>query len=164
MPNMWRKQMDEFKAKPIIDGKFWIIEDHGNKVGTLAKDETDKFVFNTSSDRSVFKDVKSIEKRFGKNFFVSAKKEEPETKNEIYGFNTNCEPHNPMYDVKKKLPLFTKSDASKSVYCAGYYAIKFEKGWVRSFCPKLITIQRYEYRGPFKTEIELRQVLSNVSR
>ena len=69
-----------------------------------------------------------------------------------------------MYDIKKKLPLFTKSDASKSVYCAGYYAIHFEKGWVKSFCPKLITIQRYEYKGPFKTDLELRQVLSNVNR
>jgi len=157
--------MDEFKAKPIIDGKFWIIEDHGNKIGTLQKDDTDKFVLNAKNTRSVFKDIKSLEKNFGKNFFISAKKDdETVTINEIYGFNTNCEPHNPMYDVKKKLPLFTKSNASKSVYCAGYYAIKFDKGWVRSFCPKLITIQRYESKGPFKTEIELRHILSNINK
>lgn len=157
--------MDEFKAKPIIDGKFWIIEDHGNKIGTLQKDDTDKFVLNAKNTRSVFKDIKSLEKNFGKNFFISAKKDdETVTNNEIYGFNTNCEPHNPMYDVKKKLPLFTKSNASKSVYCAGYYAIKFDKGWVRSFCPKLITIQRYESKGPFKTEIELRHILSNINK
>lgn len=156
--------MDEFKAKPIIDGKFWIIEDHGIKIGTLQKDESDKFVLNAKNIRSVFKDIKTLEKNFGTNFFISSKKDEPETTNEIYGFSTNCQPHNPMYDVKKKLPLFTKSNASKSVYCAGYYAIKFEKGWVRSFCPKLITVQRYDYKGPFKTELELRQVLSNVNR
>jgi hypothetical protein len=60
--------------------------------------------------------------------------------------------------------LFTKSNASKSVYCAGYYAIKFDKGWVKSFCPKLITIQRYENRGPFRTELELKQELVNVNR
>ena len=58
-----------------------------------------------------------------------------------------------MYDVKSKLPLFTKSEKSKSLYCAGYYTIRFEKGWVKSFCPKLITVERYEYRGPFKTEL-----------
>lgn len=156
--------MDEFKAKPIIDGKFWIIEDHGHKIGTLQKDESDKFVLNAKNTRSVFKDIKTLEKNFGTNFFISAKKDEHEVTNEIYGFSTNCQPHNPMYDVKKKLPLFTKSNASKSVYCAGYYAIKFEKGWVRSFCPKLITVQRYDYKGPFKTELELRQVLSNVNR
>ena len=65
-----------------------------------------------------------------------------------------------MWDLKKKLPLFTKSEKSKSVYCAGYYIIKFNKGWVKSFCPKLITIERYDYKGPFKTEIEMRQQLS----
>jgi hypothetical protein len=68
-----------------------------------------------------------------------------------------------MYDVKRKLPLFTKSSKSKSLYCAGYYTIKFEKGWVKSFCPKLITIERYEYRGPFKTELEMRTELSRVN-
>ena len=156
--------MFDFKAKPIIDGKFWIIEDHGNKVGTLQKDDTDKFVLNAKNNRSVYKDIKSLEKIYGKSFFINAKKEEIITNNEIYGFSTNCQPHNPMYDIKKKLPLFTKSDASKSIYCAGYYAIRFEKGWVRSFCPKLITVQRYEYKGPFKTELEVRQVLSNVNR
>lgn len=157
--------MDDFKAKPIIDGKFWIIEDQGNKIGTLQKDDTERFVLTSKNNRSVFESIKSLEKRFGNNFFISAKEEDLiTTNNEIYGYNTNCEPHNPMYDVKKKLPLFTKSNASKSIYCAGYYAIKFDKGWVRSFCPKLITVQRYEYRGPFKTEIELRQVLSNVTR
>jgi hypothetical protein len=58
--------------------------------------------------------------------------------------------------------LFTKSNASKSLYCAGYYTIKFEKGWVRSFCPKLITIERYENKGPFKSEFEMKAVLSNA--
>ena len=154
----------DMKAKPVIDGKFWILENNGIKVGILQEDETDKFVLSSKQDASVFKDIKSIEKRFGKNFFVSTTKEKKTAPNEIYGFATNCEPHNPMYDVKKKLPLFTKSDASKSVYCAGYYAIKFDKGWVKSFCPKLITVQRYESRGPFKTEIELKQEIANVNR
>jgi hypothetical protein len=154
----------ELKAKPIIDGKFWIVEDEGIRIGTLQKDESNKFVLVSKNTKSTFKDLRTLEKQFGKNFFTISNKEEISSSNEIYGFATNCEPHNPMYDVKKKLPLFTKSNASKSVYCAGYYAIKFNKGWVRSFCPKLITVQRYEYKGPFKTELELRQVLSNVNR
>ena len=67
-----------------------------------------------------------------------------------------------MFNVQKKLPLFTKSPDSKSLYCAGYYIIRFDKGWVKSFCPKLITIERYENKGPFKTELEMKQVLSNA--
>jgi hypothetical protein len=56
--------------------------------------------------------------------------------------------------------LFTKSNKSKSLYCAGYYIIGFDKGWVKSFCPKLITIERYQFKGPFKTDLEMRQALS----
>ena len=67
-----------------------------------------------------------------------------------------------MYDVRRRLPLFTKSNASKSLYCAGYYIIKFNKGWVKSFCPKVITLERNEYKGPFKTEFEMKQVLANA--
>jgi len=155
----------EMKAKPVIDGKFWIIESGVNRVGTLQRDESNKFILVSNKQKAVFKDVKTLEKQFGKNFFVTAKTEKSsKDANEIYGYPTNCDPHNPMYDIKRKLPLFTKSDASKSVYCAGYYAIRFDKGWVRSFCPKLITIQRYNHKGPFKTELELKQVLSNVNR
>ena len=69
-----------------------------------------------------------------------------------------------VYDVKKKLPLFTKSKKSKSLYSAGYYIIKFEKGWVRSFCPKLITLERYPNKGPFKTTLEMKQELANANR
>ena len=59
----------DIKAKPLIDGKFWIIEGEGSKVGILQKNEADKFVFLSKDDKAVFKDMKSIEKKFGKNFF-----------------------------------------------------------------------------------------------
>jgi len=50
------------------------------------------------------------------------------------------------------------------LYCAGYFCIHFDKGWVKSFCPKLVTLETYEYKGPFKTEIEMRQELSRANR
>jgi hypothetical protein len=83
---------------------------------------------------------------------------------DVYEYPTSCRPYNPLFNVQRKLPLFTKSQASKSLYCAGYYTIKFDKGWVKSFCPKKITLERYPYKGPFKTDLEMKQVLSNVSK
>ena len=65
--------------------------------------------------------------------------------------------------IRNKLPMFSKSNKSKSLYCAGYFIIRFNKGWVKSFCPKLITIERYESKGPFKSEIEMRTELSRVN-
>ena len=34
----------DFKAKPVLEDKFWIVEEKGQKIGTLRKNE-DKFVF-----------------------------------------------------------------------------------------------------------------------
>jgi len=157
--------MTILQAKPIIDNKFWIVEDSGVKIGTLRKNE-DKFVFSNENGIKVFDTKKSITEQFGKDFFVAKiiKEADDAQPNEVHGFKSSTTPHNSMYDIQKKLPLFTKSLDSKSLYCAGYYVIRFEKGWVKSFCPKLITLQRYEYKGPFKTDIEMKQVLSRVNK
>lgn len=158
--------MTEIHAKPIIDNKFWIVEQDGEKVATLRKDEENRFVMSNELGIKIYENKKSLTDQFGKDFFiVKIVRESNDSKpNEVHGFSTSTEPHNPLYDIKRKLPLFTKSLDSKSLYCAGFYIIKFDKGWVKSFCPKLITLQRYPYRGPFKTELEMKQVLSNVSK
>jgi hypothetical protein len=159
-------QMTELHAKPIIENKFWIVEENGEKVATLRKNEDDRFVMSNEAGVKVYDNKESLTKQFGKNFFVAkivkeASNAEP---NEVHGYTTSTAPHNAMFDIKRKLPLFTKSSDSKSLYCAGYYVIRFDKGWVKSHCPKLITLQRYDYQGPFKTEIEMKQVLSNVGK
>lgn len=158
--------MTEIHAKPIIDNKFWIVEENGEKVATLRKNEDDRFVMSNETGIKIYDNQESLTKQFGKDFFIVkiVKESDSAQPNEVHGFATSTLPHNPLYDVKRKLPLFTKSSDSKSLYCAGYYIIKFEKGWVKSFCPKLITLQRYPFKGPFKTEIEMKQVLSNVSK
>jgi hypothetical protein len=156
--------MTDIHAKPIVDGKFWIVEQDGAKIATLHKKENNRFLLSSSTGDVMFSKKQDLTKQFGEGFFLNNTKvkvtqSEP---NECHGFPTSVKPYNSMYDVRKKLPLFTKSNASKSLYCAGYYVIKFNKGWVKSFCPKSITLERNEYKGPFKTEFEMKQVLSNV--
>ena len=158
--------MTEIHAKPIVDGKFWIVEKDGTKIATLHKKENNRFVLSSTNGEVMFNKKEDLQKQFGKEFFLKNTKvkvtsAEPEI-HEVHGFPAMCKPYNSMYDVKRKLPLFTKSNASKSLYCAGYYTIKFEKGWVRSFCPKLITIERYESKGPFNSEFEMKAVLANA--
>ena len=158
--------MDEIQAKTIIDNKFWIVEQQGTRIGTLRKNEENIFVFSNENGIKTFRSKESLYQQFGKDFFVAkiVKEADNAEPNEIHGFPTSTKPHNSMYDIQRKLPLFTKSKDSKSLYCAGYYTIRFEKGWVKSFCPKLITLQRYGYKGPFKTDLEMKQVLSNVNK
>ena len=164
--NCWENTMTEIHAKPIIQDKFWIVEKDGTKFATLRKDEENRFVMSNQLGIQIYNNKESLTKQFGKDFFVAKiiKESTDANPNEVHGYATSASPHNSMFDIKRKLPLFTKSGDSKSLYCAGYYVIHFDKGWVKSFCPKLITLQRYEYKGPFKTEIEMKQVLANVSK
>ncbi len=157
---------EELHAKPIIADKFWIVERGGEKFATLRKDEENRFVMSNETGIKIYNNKTDLTKQFGKDFFVVKIVKEADNSNpcEVHGFPSSTEPYNSMFDVKRRLPLFTKSKDSKSLYCAGYYVIRFDKGWVKSFCPKLITLQRYEFKGPFKTELEMKQVLSNVSK
>ena len=158
--------MNELHAKPIIENKFWIVEQDGEKIATLRKNEDNHFIMSNEDGVKVYPNKESLTRQFGKDFFVAkiVKEAYDALPNEVHGYATSVEPHNAMFDIQRKLPLFTKSGDSKSLYCAGYYVIRFEKGWVKSFCPKLITLQRYEYKGPFRTDLEMKQVLSNVSK
>lgn len=158
--------MTDLHAKPIIENKFWIVEKDGEKFATLRKEEDNRFVLSNKLGVEIYKNKNDLTKKFGKDFFIAKilKEKNNSQPNEVHGYSCSVVPHNSMYDIRRKLPLFTKSGDSKSLYCAGYYIIKFDKGWVKSFCPKLITLQRYPYRGPFKTDIEMKQVLNNVSR
>lgn len=151
------------KAKPILKNRFWIVEDDSKKLGTISWND-DRYMFSDGSGTCYFNNKKEINSKFP--FISWGKYSEKTLKNkdfEVNGFPTTVFPYNAMYDIKRKLPLFTKSDQSKSVYCAGYYIIKFSKRWAKSFCPKLITVERYETKGPYKTELEMKQELRRVN-
>jgi len=152
------------KAKPILKNRFWVVEDEGKRIGTLSWNE-DKYIFSNPKETVFLDNRKQINVKLGEKI-EWGKIEDSRKKTgdlSVNRYPTSVYPYNSMYDVKRKLPLFTKSEKSKSVYCAGYFIIKFNKGWVKSFCPKLITVERYVNRGPFKTELEMRQELSCVS-
>lgn len=153
--------MPTIHAKPVIEGKFWIVEEDEKKVGVLKVTEQKKYIFSSKNNIKTFDSKKKLVAQFGKDFFVTSVKEKSKTHltKEVHGYPTSSVPHNPMFDVKRKLPLFIKSQKSKSVFCAGYYLLKFNKGWTKAFCPKLITIERYPYQGPFKTEEDMKQRL-----
>jgi hypothetical protein len=152
------------KAKPVLEDKFWIVEQEGIRIGTLTKDN-DNFVYSKKGEVQFYNNEKEIASTFGKDFLTAKiTKEESNSDLTVHGYPTRSAPFNSMYDIKRKLPLFTKSEKSKSVYCAGYYLVKFNVNWLKSFCPKLITIERNEFMGPYKTELEMKAALSNVNR
>jgi hypothetical protein len=153
-----------FKAKPVLEDKFWIVEQEGVKIGTLSKNE-EGFVVNSAGKIDLYKTERQLKKTYGSNFLVANIKDTTgNTTKDVHGYPTRTMPYNSMFDIQRKLPLFTKSQKSKSVYCAGYYLIKFNVNWLKSYCPKLITVERNEYMGPYKTELEMKMALNHVNR
>lgn len=152
-------------AKQLIPNKSWIVENGREKVATLNKN---KKGYTLTSRGKTFDahDLTEIKERFGITIPEEVVKQEnnPSNEKEIYGYPVKNKAYNPLWNVKRKLPIYAKSPKSKSLYCAGHYIIKFPKLWVKSFCPKLITLERYPYQGPYKTEEEVRSILSSITK
>jgi len=155
------------KLKTIVKNNFWILEEDGTKVGTVSKIENQKHfqVFSkTEGTRPVKLSLSEIVEKWGEDCFkepVETKKDTSITKEDdgyymLFGYPCASEPTNEMYEVQRKLPLYTKNNKSNSVHSAGYYIVQYpSNGWTRSFCPKLVTIERYPYQGPFKTKADM---------
>ena len=163
------------RAKTLVKDKFWILEQNGQKLGTLQKKDDNGWIFLSKKDsRQVFHTPESLFTKFGVDLFAENTRNKVEEKSvdkwdvkqaenfEVHGYPCSQKPFNPLWDVQKGLPLYTKTPKSKSLFCAGYYIICFEKGWRKAYCPKVITLQRYPYKGPMKSKIEMQQVLNNA--
>tara|TARA_B100001093_G_scaffold373277_1_gene358262 strand:- start:3800 stop:4312 length:513 start_codon:yes stop_codon:yes gene_type:complete len=156
------------RAKTLVKDKFWIVEQNGQKLGTLQKQEENGWIFlSKMKQRQVFHTQESLFTKFGFNIFQDAETSTETSINEqtsfdVHGYPCSQHPYNPMFDVQQQLPIYTKTPKSKSLFCAGYYIICFEKGWRKAYCPKSITLQRYTYKGPMKSKLEMQQVLNNA--
>jgi len=146
--------MTELKARPVVKNKFWIVERDGEKIATIQAVDEGGFVFVDNENRQPYASVKSIKNKLN-IVFDRPQTQKTEITNEVYGFPASTKTYNCLYDVSKRLPIYTKNAKSKSYYCAGHYAIKFNNTWTKAYCPKLITLQRYEFQGPYKTKAEL---------
>ena len=148
------------KAKIIIENKFWILEEeNGSRIGTISL-KNNSVVAVIGNDSETFKNLDELAARYKVSFNKKSKPTKAaESETEVYDFPTAHTPHNALWHVERKLPIYTKTSKSNSYHCAGYYIIKFEHGWVKSFSPKLITLQRYEYKGPFKSKLEMMEQL-----
>jgi len=153
--------MNELIARPVIKNKFWIVEEEGKKIATIQAVEDGGFVYVQEQSRQRYPTIKLLSKEHNIQFdSSSAKKEKAQVQeHEVYGMPVGNRPWNTMWDVKHQFPVYTKTSKSKSYYCAGYYIIKFNNGWVKSYCPKFITLNRYEFQGPYNNKIEMQDQL-----
>lgn len=145
-------------AKSIVKNKCWIVEKDGLKVGMIMINP-DGVVYQHNQTREHFASLKLLSDRYNILVEKHPPKKPIAQPYEVYGFPCEYRPHNVLWDVRHRLPIFTKTSKSKSFFCAGYYIVKFNNGWVKSYCPKLITLNRYPYAGPYDTQEEMQERL-----
>ncbi len=148
------------ETKTLIPNKEWILTSQNLKIGSIHKIKKG-FNFFQKGKKIHLNNKDEIKKFLGieiqENVFVDQQTEN--VPYVIYDYPCSSNPFNSIFDLKKKIALFSKSPKSKSKFCAGYFLIKFNKKWVKSFCPKLITIERYENKGPYKSKTEMKNTL-----
>lgn len=145
-------------AKSIVKNKCWIVEQDGTKIGTIMTNP-DGVVYQHNQKREQFTSLKLLSDKYNIVVEKAPVKKPKSQAHEVYGYPCEHKPQNVLWDVKHKLPIFTKGSKSKSFFCAGYYIVKFNNGWVKSYCPKLITLNRYPYAGPYDTLEEMQERL-----
>lgn len=144
--------MTQLIAKPIVKDQFWVVTDGDRKVGNvLANNNGYELILN--GNHAQFENTKDIKEKI-KIRFEPLKSNKNKADLPYPQYPVTEKTHNSMFDVKRKLHLFTKTKKSKCLHAAGWYVINLNGVTQVQLCPKYIFIQRYPYIGPFKTQEE----------
>jgi hypothetical protein len=141
-------------AKPVIDKQFWILQDGNQKVGNIEAC-AGGYQVKIRNQVEQFKTIRMAAQRVNIEFETLVKKQDLKKISQVvHGYPATGKIYNPMWDVKMKLPIYTKTNKSKSWFAAGWYRVQKGRNWTAVSDPKLILLQRYSYQGPFYTEEE----------
>lgn len=140
-------------AKPVVNKQYWILQKDNEKIGNI---EACANGFQVRIDNRVetYKTIRMAAQRANIHFENEIRPTKP-SQDLVHGFPSIGHAHNPVWDVQKHLPLYTKTKKSKSWFAAGWYAIKRGRHWRVVQDPKLIALQRYQYQGPYHSAQEV---------
>ncbi len=144
-------------AKPVVKNQFWIVTNGTEKVGNVIADGSG-FEVKLNGSTAHFKNTTAIKRQVQIEFEPASKKAKQEPAFNEYP--TTSKVYNSMFDIKRKLHLYTKTPKSKCYHAAGWYVMYQNAEPVVTFCPKYIFIQRYQYEGPFKSESDAKALIN----
>jgi hypothetical protein len=148
-------------AKPVVKNQFWIVTDGKEKVGNVIADGSG-FEVKLNGNKTHYKNTTTIKKKTNIEFEPTQKVDKSTHNLPFKVYPTTNKVYNSMLDVKRKMHLFTTTPKSKCYHAAGWYIIDQGNDPKVTFCPKYIFIQRYPYKGPFKTEEEAKKTINSL--
>lgn len=141
-------------AKPVVKDQFYILTQDNKKVGNIEA-TGDGFAVRINNKVMPFKTIAMIRKQVDIEFSAVANNSNQEPASyQVQGYPAGSRVYNPIWNVQHKLPLYTKNRKSRSWFAAGWYQVKQRRTWCIVQSPKLITLERYPYQGPFYTKEE----------
>ncbi len=148
-------------AKPVVDKQYWILKKDNQKIGNIQATDTG-YQLTIDNKTASYKTIPMLIRRENIEFEKPIKTT-PVPANVVHGFEVSGKVYNPLWNVQLKLPLFTRDTKSKSWFAAGWYCVKQHRHWKVVQHPKLITLQRYQYQGPYhtKNDADVAKVSSN---
>jgi hypothetical protein len=146
-----------FTTKELVKDKFWIVEASSNKIGTIRKHGNLYEFFDQRDKSTTTLDTLDGFKTAERNIEGKAESQS------LNGYPTNSSVVIPV--EHETLPLFRKTDNGKVVYAAGYYILRYHgMGWQHAYCPKVETVDKYEYQGPYFTEWDMNLQLKKAKK
>lgn len=137
-------------AKPVIDKKFWILQLNNEKVGNIEA-TNNGYQVTINNQVEEYRTIRMAAQRANIQFEERIKPSKPDA-HSVHGYPASGRVYNPVWDVPQQLPLYTKTKKSKSWFSAGWYQVKRGRNWRVVQDPKLITLERYPFVGPFYTK------------
>jgi hypothetical protein len=148
-------------AKPVIDKQFWILQKDNEKIGNIEACDGG-YQVKINNQVTQFKTIKLAARTVNIEFAPAVKRTATKIlQGHVHGYPVSGRIYNPMWDVRQQLPVYTKTNKSKSWFAAGWYNVKKGRHWKTVQGPKLIVLQRYPYQGPYYTEQEAHDNSSN---
>lgn len=144
-----------------ISDVAWLVHKGKKNLGILNKDIQEHYTYITGKELVNFSDQDEVKTHFGNLTLFEEQTTSPAQVQDTYyikGYEVDyedpiaLEPDHP--DYRDDLPLYTKIAGNSVYYAAGYYCIHFAKGWKPAHGPKLVTLEKYGYEGPFKSMLE----------
>lgn len=145
-------------AKAIIKDQYWVVTDGEKKVGNVVADNTG-YEVKLHGTATHYPGVDELKEKT-KILFEPVKTDYNTAQLPLPQYPTPNDIFNSVVDIKRKLHLFTETEKSKCFHAAGWFVMSYGDDQKIEFCPKYIFIQRYPYKGPFKTEDEAKASLN----
>lgn len=156
------------KLKPITETSWLVLGDTDDTRVGLLTEIRNEYILMAKGEKRKFLTRKEVNTYFKEDIFdnVVETVTEEAVKKDYYinGYPVDFDSPNEVLIKGNKLPLFSKKATSDVYYSAGYYCLNFPKNWMPAYCPKLSTLETYEFAGPFKSEMEMRSNLVKLRK